>query len=276
MVDFDLLLTKRKKDNLPISVGTSLAIEALRENKRYDSIWINIRTLYRNILHSIEDKDERELFTAPGNRKEAAAAIGRAISQETEIIKNYLNGRIDAIRLYCLGYTDLHKKFPNAKLKVPSTDIQKNYWGLMDAVVDFVLAEDYDQAIMWDKGSELEGEHTRSVIVTNHAVDLLSRTKFKELRLLESHTGVIKSKSQWYTKLSDGKLLANIPFNRFTIQIFGDGPFQFERWGHKFRNEIIGLAQEYRWTPVTTLDRVKFCLSRMRDKFSGEMLKKLL
>ncbi|WNT47270.1 hypothetical protein SPLA10_PHROGS00209 [Salmonella phage SPLA10] len=276
MVDFDLLLTKRKKDNLPISVGTSLAIEALRENKRYDSIWINIRTLYRNILHSIEDKDERELFTTPSNRKEAAAAIARAISQETGIIKNFLNGRIDAVRLYCLGYTDLHRKFPNAKLKVPTTDIQKNYWGLMDAVIDAVLAEDYDQVIEWDKGSELEGEHTRSVIITNHAVDLLSRTKFKELRLLESHTGVIKSKSQWFTKLSDGKMLSNIPFNRFTIQIFGDGPFQFERWGHKFRNEIIGLAMEMRWTPVTTLERIKFSLNRMRDKYSGEALKKLL
>ncbi|EBW9734493.1 hypothetical protein DQR70_05815 [Salmonella enterica subsp. enterica serovar Oslo] len=276
MVDFDLLLTKRKKDNLPISVGTSLAIEALRENKRYDSIWINIRTLYRNILHSIEDKDERELFTNPSNRKEAAAAIARVISQETGIIKNFLNGRIDAVRLYCLGYTDLHRKFPNAKLKVPTTDIQKNYWGLMDAVIDEVLAEDYDQVIDWDKGSELEGEHTRSVIITNHAVDLLSRTKFKELRLLESHTGVIKSKSQWYTKLSDGKMLSNIPFNRFTIQVFGDGPFQFERWGHKFRNEIIGLASEMRWTPVTTLERIKFSLNRMRDKYSGELLKKLL
>ncbi|ELF5188676.1 hypothetical protein RBD99_004411 [Salmonella enterica] len=276
MVDFDLLLTKRKKDNLPISVGTSLAIEALRENKRYDSIWINIRTLYRNILHSIEDKDERELFTNPSNRKEAAAAIARVISQETGIIKNFLNGRIDAVRLYCLGYTDLHRKFPNAKLKVPTTDIQKNYWGLMDAVIDEVLAEDYDQVIDWDKGSELEGEHTRSVIITNHAVDLLSRTKFKELRLLESHTGVIKSKSQWYTKLSDGKMLSNIPFNRFTIQVFGDGPFQFERWGHKFRNEIIGLATEMRWTPVTTLERIKFSLNRMRDKYSGELLKKLL
>ncbi|EEX4841273.1 hypothetical protein NRE35_004380 [Salmonella enterica] len=276
MVDFDLLLTKRKKDNLPISVGTSLAIEALRENKRYDSIWINIRTLYRNILHSIEDKDERELFTTPSNRKEAAAAIARVISQETGIIKNFLNGRIDAVRLYCLGYTDLHRKFPNAKLKVPTTDIQKNYWGLMDAVIDEVLAEDYDQVIDWDKGSELEGEHTRSVIITNHAVDLLSRTKFKELRLLESHTGVIKSKSQWYTKLSDGKMLSNIPFNRFTIQVFGDGPFQFERWGHKFRNEIIGLATEMRWTPVTTLERIKFSLNRMRDKYSGELLKKLL
>lgn len=276
MEKLEQILLARKKDNLPISVGTSLAIEALKENQRYDSIWINVRTLYRNVLHSIEDKDERALFMAMSNRKEAATLIGKAISQEKEIIENYLNGRVGGVRLYLLGYTDLKKKFPNAKLKVPTTDNQKAYWGLMDEVIDVVLGDDYDQTIRWDKGSELEGEETRSVIITNHPVDLLSRTKFRELRLLESHTGAIKSKGQWYTKLSDGKLLSNIPFNRFTIQIFGDGPFQFERWGHKFRNEIISLAHDNRWTPVTSLDRIRFCLGRMRDKYSGEMLKKLL
>lgn len=276
MVNFDQILAERKKDNLPISVGTSLAIEALKENQRYESIWINVRTLYRNILHSVEDTDKRALFTARGNREEAAVAIGKVISQEKEIIQNYLNGRVDGVRLYLLGYKDLEKKFPNAKLKIPTTDNQKGYWGLMDSVIDEVLGVDYDQEIRWDKGSELEGEPTRSVIITNHPVDLLSRTKFRDLRLLESHTGAVKPKSQWYTKLSDGKELKNIPFNRFTIQVFGDGPFQFERWNIKFRNAILLLAHDNRWGPVTTLDRIRFCLDRMRDRFSGEMLKKLL
>lgn len=276
MGKLDQIILERKKDNIPISVGTSLAIEALKENQRYDSIWINVRTLYRNVLHSVEDKNDRSLLMEKANRKEAANLIGKAISQEKEIIENFLNGRVGGVRLYLLGYSDLNKKFPNAKLKVPTTDNQKAYWDLMEDVVDVVLSDDYDQTIRWDKGSELEGEETRSVIITNHPVDLLSRTKFRELRLLESHTGAIKSKSQWYTKLSDGKTLTNIPFNRFTIQVFGDGPFQFERWGHKFRSEIIGLAHDNRWTPVTSLDRIKFCLNRLRDRYSGEMLKKLL
>lgn len=276
MADFDLLLTKRVKDEIPISVGTALAIEALRNNQRYDSLWINVRTLFRNILHSIEDKDDRELFLKPANHIAAAKAIVTAIHQEVSVIRNFLNGRIGAVRLYLLGYKDLGKKFPNAKLKLPTTEKQKNHWNLMEAVVDEILGQDLDQEIRWDKGSELEGEYTRSVIITSHAVDLLSRTKFKELRLLESHTGAIKSKSQWYTKLSDGKLLSNIPFNRFTIQIFGDGPHQFERWGFKFRDQIIELAQQQRWTPVTTLDRIRLSLTRLKDKYSGDMLKRLL
>lgn len=276
MENFDQLLSARKKDNLPISVGTSLAIEALKENQRYESIWINVRTLYRNILHSIEDTDERAKFMLKDNRPEAAAAIGKVISQEKEIIQNYLNGRVDGVRLYLLGYQDLAKKYPNAKLKTPMTDNQKNYWGLMESVIDEVLGVDYDQEIRWDKGSELEGEATRSVIITNHPVDLLSRTKFRDLRLLESHTGAIKPKSQWFTKLSDGKDLKNMPFNRFTIQVFGDGPLQFERWNIKFRNAILGMARDNRWSPVTTLDRIRFSIDRMRDKYSGEMLKKLL
>lgn len=276
MVTFDQMLAERKKDNIPVSVGTALAIEALKDNQRYDSIWINVRTLYRNVLHSIEDTEKRAMFTDPKNRLEAAAAIGKAISQEKEIIQNYLNGRVDGVRLYLLGYTDLAKKFPHAKLKLPETDNQKAYWGLMDSVIDEVLNDDYDQEIRWDKGSELEGEPTRSVIITSHPVDLLSRTKFRDLRLLESHTGAVKPKSQWYTKLSDGRGLPNIPFNRFTIQVFGDGPLQFNRWSIKLRQSIGELAHNNRWTAVTTMDRIRYSLDKMRDRYSSEMLKKLL
>lgn len=273
MADFDQFLINREKDAIPISVGTAMAIQALKENTRYDSIWINVRTLYRNILGSMPT-DVRNIFIE--NPEEAALPIARVLSQETEVIRNYLNGRIDGVRLYLLGYTDLKRKFPNAMLKIPATPKQKGYMNLMESVVDKVMAADYDQQIRWDKGTELEGEYGRSVIITSYPVDLLSRTKFRELRLLESHTGAIKPKSQWYTKLSDGKQLSNIPFNRFTIQIFGDGPLQFERFSVRFRKEIVNLAATNRWTPVTTMDRIRFSLGQMRDRFSAEQLKKLL
>lgn len=269
-------VVNREKEKVPISVGTAMAIMALDGNKRYDSIWINVRTLFRNILGALGDTEIRNIFYKKENLAEGAEAIAAAISQETEIIRNYLNGKVGTVVLYLLGYEDLKRIYPLAKLKVPSTDLQKGYINLMEKVMDIVLSNDYDQMIFWDKGSELQGDSGRSVIITSYPVDLLSRTKFRELRLLESHTGAIKPKSQWYTKLTDGKTLSNIPFNRFTIQLFGDGNLQFERYGIKFRAAILELAYESKWTPVTTLDRIRFTLNRMRDKFSGEMLKKLL
>lgn len=273
MTRFEKYLVDREIDSIPISVGTAMAIQALAENKRYDSLWINVRTLVRNVLGAMPTEIRDEFTKSPA---ESAPAVAAVISQEVEVIRNYLNGRINSVKLYLLEYEDLAKKYPMAQLRVANTDKQKAMEKLMSTVLDKIMAADFDQVIEWDKGSELEGEYTNSLIITHYSVDLLSRTKFKQLRLLESHTGAIKSKSMWYTKLTDGRKLVNIPFNRFTIQIFGDGGILFDRMSTRFRNEIILLAREKKWTPVTTLDRIRFSLNSMKDKYSAEMLKKLI
>lgn len=266
MADAYSILADRVVDKLPLSVGTSLAIEALKDNDTYDTLWINSATLFRNIYEAV-DRDRRNLLTP--------AAIATTIEEEISFIRRYLGDKIDGVRLYHLGYRDLAKRYPHAILFTPKSDIQIQYDQVMNDSLEVLLGRDDGQTIEQDKGSELRGETTKSLIITHYPTDLLSRTKFNQLRLLESHTGAIKTRSQWFTKLTDGKDLKIIPFNYFTIQIFGDGKKHFNRYPVKVRQAIIEIAKQYKWTPLTTMDKIRYGINRMPDQYAAAQLRQV-
>jgi hypothetical protein len=275
------ILAKRATGELPMSIGTSLAIEALKEKHDYDTLWINIRTLWRNLYESIEREDRERLLKPPSPAQMDAhyRAICKAMSvtmnEELEHIRRFLGDKISGVRTYHLGYRDLAKRFPLGLLRVPTTPLQQQHYDLMERTLDFVLLDDADTFIEQDKGSELRGEATKSLIITHYPVDLLSRTKFNSLRLLESHTGAIKSKSQWATKLTDGRDMKIIPFNAFTIQVFGDGPVSFNRYPTAIRKGVLEVAAATRWTPVTTMEKIRYSIRGMKDQFASKQLQRL-
>jgi hypothetical protein len=279
------ILAKRATGELPLSIGTSMAIEALKEPavyEKYDTLWINIRTLWRNIYDAIEREDRERMIKPPSpthadaHYRQICKAMADTMKEELTQIRSFLDGKMKGVRVYYLGYKDLAKKYPLAILRVPTTPLQQQYADLMERTLDYVLMEDADTLIEQDKGSELRGEQTRSLIITHCPVDLLSRTKFNQLRLLESHTGAIKSKSQWSTKLTDGKEMKIVPFNYFTIQVFGDGGVHFNRWAVKARRELLEVAHAAKWTPVTTMEKIKYNLKGMKDQFLAKQLQRLL
>lgn len=267
MNDYDILAKRAVGEKLPLSIGTALAIEPLDSNIKYGSLWINLRTLFRNVYDSVET-DQKKLL---GPR-----AIVDTIQEELGYIQDYSKGRIDHIQVYHREYSDLLRRFPKALIRVPNTPLQKQYDNLMNAVIDEVLTRDKNRTIDFDRGSVLTGEPVNSLIITHYPLDLLSRTHFTKLRLLESYTGVIKSKSQWNTKLTDGKLMKNIPFNNFTIQVFGDGPVQFVRFPKNVREAILELADKYDWTSMTTMEKIRQNLAWMKDRYASDLLRQLL
>lgn len=279
------ILAKRATGELPLSIGTSLAIEALKEPavyERYDTLWINVRTLWRNIYDAIEREDRERMIKPPSpaqmdaHYRTICKAMADTMKEELTQIRSFLRDKLKGVRVYYLGYKDLAKRFPNASLRVPTTPLQQQYADLMERTLDYVLLEDGDSLIEQDKGSELRGEQARSLVITHCPVDLLSRTKFNQLRLLESHTGAIKSKSQWATKLTDGKDMKIIPFNAFTIQVFGDGAVHFNRMAVKPRRELLSVAAANRWSTVTTMEKIKYNLKGMKDQFLAKQLQRLL
>ncbi|UQT02870.1 hypothetical protein TOTORO_00070 [Serratia phage vB_SmaS-Totoro] len=273
------VLAQRAVGELPISIGTSLAIEALANkagttgvggkeySDRYGALWINIRTLYRNIYESVENT-KRSLLTPE--------AIASTLIEEVQYIQRFASGKIEHLQLYHREYADLLRRFPKAFIRVPNTPFQKQYDAFMNKTIDLVLARDDSQSIEWDKGSELRGEPTKALIITNYPVDLLSRTKFTQLRLLESHTGTIKSKSQWNSKLTEGKNLKMMPFNEFTIQVFGDGPTQFLRMPIAIRRAVIDTAIKYKWSPMTTMEKIRQNIQWIPDRSIVETLREAL
>lgn len=276
------ILARRAVGELPLSIGTSLAMETLEPNKRYGGLWINIRTLYRNIYDALDGEDRKALVAALGQDKsnrtmrEAVVAFTDTLEEELQRILQYGQGKLDKVTLYHREYADLLRRFPGAILFTPKTPLQKTYHFLMDNVIDEVLRRPIGQYVDFGKGSQLKGEPVKALILTHYPVDLLSRTEFIQLRLIESYSGAIKSKSQWNTKLTDGKLYPRIPFNEFTIQAFGDRNILFMRYPKSVREAVLELAERFKWTTMTTTDKIKLNLGWMNDRYTAEQLKRLL
>lgn len=275
------ILARRAVGELPLSIGTSLAMETLEPNKRYGGLWINTRTLYRNIYDALDGEDRKALVgslmqdKSQRNNQVVVAAFADTLEEELQQILQYGQGKLDKVTLYHREYANLLRDYRHAILFNPKTPLQKTFRHLMDNVIDEVLRRPIGRYVDFDKGSQLKGEPIKALIMTHYSIDLLSRTEFTQLRLIESYSGAIKSKSQWNTKLTDGKLYPRIPFNAFTIQVFGDRNILFMRYPKPVREAVLELSERFKWTTMTTMDKIRLNLNWMNDRYTAEMLKRL-
>lgn len=263
-------LVEREKGQFPLSIATSLALESLAgihpeipnvtelPIKDVSTILINVRTLIRNICGALPSEAKKTL--------KAKAVIDTLLS-EMSIIEATINklseGMVNVV-FYASTYGSLGRKFPQAIMRPVTTDLQIHYVHLeRDVIIKLLenpLAFDirrYDTEIT-DKFSDV-------LIITHLCIDLLSKPNFNRIRLLETHTGIIKNHLQWNTKLTKGKDLIRMPFNRFTLQVFGDNGYLFSQMDHKTRTSVIAMAEEDKWTTASTNDRIIASIRKLTD-----------
>jgi len=282
----------RELGEFPVSYGTSMAIllladsnsesPSLKEAKvKPEELWINVGTLFRN-LENVIDATIIDKVTA-----EIAIQV---LIEEIRLTVNYLRDLYgDKLRIvfYQSTYEYLSRKFPRAAIKHASTKKQLAYDNLLIKTLKGIqdplkhlIAEDFtigkkpyvDYRILKDFP---DANYKTIWVITHHVVDLLGFRRAKEVKLLESHTARLRSKFEWNQKLT-GKKLEKIPFNKLTIQIFGDKGTNFNSMGAKFKNLIFELANEYKWNPSTTETSVKYNLSTMKDTFTGKIFTMML
>lgn len=279
----------RSIGSLPLSIGTSLAIEVFSErvdsetNKTVkavtapDYLWINLRTIVRNLHGAIEDKIFRNQLR-PGDFIEVAA-------QECEFIVNHLN---DASRertkvvFYYSDPFDIELIFPHANIK------QRTPQGAVTAAAQYAGIEDITVALLQKHllevkgldarkfGTLLKGESHEAFIITHCAIDLLAEKDFLKLTLLESHTGKLKKKTDWNTKLGKHPDLDKIPFNELTLQVFGDNSTFLSPMSQAFKKELVASAVKYSWTPLTTREKIRYGLSNIADPTVKKILREML
>jgi hypothetical protein len=252
-------ISSREMGAIPVSIGTSLAIESAlgilpdqETDKPFvndiDVVWINVRTLYRNLMGAI-DKTIRETCFYQD--------LVEALSNEMQIIEGTFShvtkGRV-SVTFYICSYASVGRRFPYAIHKTPNTPLQKEAFTMeqhtVKALTESLPSHDYREFDI-----DFDGVPQRTLLITHYPIDLLNRYKFKTLSLLETHTGAVKSPARWYTKLHDGRDLVNIPFDRMTMQIFGDNVL-FSPVPIKIRRAIIEIANKCKWNSTTTKDYI--------------------
>lgn len=282
-------LSNRVVSAFPISIATSLALESIfysntpsydpdREIPQkvnitdYDEFWINLSTMFRNIMGALSKDDLGKV---------GASGLKETLAFEMETIESIVfneGGNKVKVIFYACEYKEAtsSSKHPHAVFRTDSTDKQKIYRSLHNETIAKLLKERNESDNLKILDSELKPKHKcRALVLTHIAYDLLSYKNFNHLDLIESHTGVLKPKSLWYTKFHEGKSLNFIPFNLGFLQIFGDNE-HFKPIDIRVRRTLIELAKQDGWTQVSTLPRILQSISYLKDHFTKEVLTQML
>lgn len=288
MLIFDPL-SCRTVSAFAVSIGTSLALESIfysntpsydpdREIPQkvniedYDEFWINLSTMFRNIMGALSKEDSNRV---------GASGLKETLAFEMETIESIVlnegKGKVKLI-FYACEYKEATSslKHPHAVFRTDSTDKQKIYRSLHNETIAKLLKERNESENLRILDSSLKPKHKcKALVLTHIAYDLLSYKNFNTLDLIESHTGVLKPKSMWYTKFHEGKVLNMIPFSLGFLQIFGDGE-HFKPIDIRVRRTLIELAKENHWTQITKNEKIKFNIGYLKDHFTREILLDIL
>lgn len=224
------LIANRTMSGFPVSIGTGLSLESLfkpiipvyddsREvNNLTDlstySVYIfNIATLLRNLINSINYKD---LVTIP------IPDIHSALLDEIQFLTDHFGSSQINIKFYINTYTFVKNTYKEGdKLRKSTTDKQLYIDSIMTYCLDRIRKEDDVEVFSKD----IKYNKTDSALIFTHVpFDLLSYTNFVKLDLLESHTGVIKSRKDWNTKYYQipNHDMSFLPFMEYLLVAFGD------------------------------------------------------
>ena len=264
------LMAERNKGQIPISMGTALAVEGALgiyperpedppPIERYDALWVNLRTLYRNLqaCFPVEVQRSWRPMDLAAGLWEDVAGLHVALKKD--------HPKLEVV-VYLSAYENLAKRFPAATLKQPKTPPQIASQELEEATYAVYRKSLPPDIPFAPVKCFLPEVPQKTLLMTHVTLDLLARYHFKALDLLESNTGVIKKPAQWNTKLGVKDQADLLPFNSFTLQIFGDRSVLFQPQPTKLRQAVLSLAEARHWSSITTLDRIRENLRQFAPK----------
>ena len=284
-------LGTRMLGQLPLSIATSIAFESLlnmdpaadapawvrrpsgpkQPIRQHQELWINLRTLLRNVDGAINP--EVENIASPLD-------YYRALVSEIAAIETIV-GEIPAEErprtvYFTKSYENLTRIWPQALFRDVTAPKLKVYAVLENNVMSY-FAEDIkkgiypqDKVIIAD--SFLSPGH-RAALISHFPVDLVLTKGNKFEALVESHTGAIKLKQDWHTKLRDGNKYPRVPFDKAMVQIFGDKENMLSPQTMQIRKAVAAISEKYHWSPMTTRDRVIFSIEQEHEPVLLKLVK---
>lgn len=272
-------LANRDKGQVPVSIGTSLALEGaagiLEEAPvtpapllSVNELWVNLRTLFRNLYGALTK--ELKGYVTP---EHLVMTLQEELGMIRAAVAQIAGGKVTARFYYC-GYDSVPRVFPKARLREPTTPLQLTFNGLEQTTLRELIGRSEEGEIRLFN-IDIEGSNPKALMITHIPLDLLSFRHFRDLALLESHTGVVKTRHQWNTKLTNGNDLVRIPFNRMTLQLFGDGGTFFSPFPIKIRRAILEIAERRNWSVVTTKDKILYDVKMHRDPALEALIRSL-
>ena len=236
-----------------VAVGTSLAIESLAkihpeqdkithpiEPSTIGYVWINLRTICRNIYGSI-DGGIRSMV--------GEIELYEAVQQEIDQVRSVFTSNFPKTKVafYIPTYDRLHRTFPYAKTKDVSGKAALYAKMEVDVMKHFNVP---------DNGILVQGHFNVptlgvTAILTHQPVDLITLKEIKNVYLLESNSGNLKGYEKWNSKFTGSGDMKRIPFLASTLQVCGDGGNLFSPQA-KYKRDLIKCSIDSKWSPTTS------------------------
>ena len=276
-------LSTRMLGQFPLSIATSVAFESLLNMeppadappwvrrpsgsiepiKRMGELWVNLRTLLRNIDGAIDSETLNEASPLDYYR-----VLVAEISAIQAIVNDLPPDQRPVLRFFTKSYENLSKIWPHALFRDVTAPKLKVYAVMENNVMSY-FAEDIKKGIFSPEQVVIADSYLtlglRPSLLSHFPVDLVLTKGNKFEALVESHTGAIKRKEEWYTKLRDGNKYPRIPFDRAMVQIFGDKENMLSPQTIQIRKRLGAISEKYHWNPTTTRDRVTFCIEQEKE-----------
>lgn len=270
-------LESRELGQAGVSMGSSLAIESLfgiypeaeqspPPIRNYDQIYINIATLIRNLINTLDAQKQKALDVE---------LILEFTIEEMRTIDAWVTDQTNARVKVFFYYNDrsrIARVFPHANVKDKLTSKQLLLATLEKEAVRLIFKQRLDVKTSYFQ-IHLHPNPGRTAINTHVILDLLSYRRFDKLDLVESHTGVIRKTSSWGHKLTVKD--QSLPFNPYTYQVFGDNR-DIKPVNKNEREAIVEIARKRRWSPTTTLDKIDKSLDDLENQQMRQFHKRLL
>ena len=247
-------------DYLNISIGTALAFEGLMDapTGQIEAVYINLRTIVRNYLSAYE-----------GESMVGVVEHKQILNEELVRVEEIIRDQWPKMRIhfYVCTYRTIQVHYPHAKHRTKLTLKQQTYADLEQDMISAVHSVTYEVL-----DTEFKAKNERVLLLTHYPLDLISARRLGRVTLLESHTGKLKPRTEWITKITRDEKQLMLPFNRATIQILGDKNILFRRMGRDIVTAIVDLGLTRRWTRLTTIDKMIYDIRKIRDPYLSNFL----
>lgn len=267
----DALARRKRGVETPVSISTAMIFESedARPDKWNQLVLINLRTLVRNIVGAVDpvDKDLLEV-------DDIIDTVIEEMGQLKELFQTYKpNTEVD---FYYPDYSTLTKGFPKGNIRLPKTKLQEKDTYMHAKIfkrMESRCEDEQDSFTYRQSGWQLEKDDKEVTLVTHCPTDLLSQYKFPKMNLLETHTGRVKVRREWSSKLNKNahEDVTSIPFCKFTIQVYGEGVF-FQVSDTKIKKYVKDMAVRDKWNAMTSDSRIRGSIMKIKNPQDRDIL----
>lgn len=228
---------------------------------------VNLRTLVRNYVESFEETEYYNL---------SANSIAYGLVDEVNNLRAVLAEVAPSVtlRIYYPNYRGIKHKYPYAIHREATTEKAK----AKEKQVAELIRITQGKFVVEPTDCNLPMITSNAIVTTHYPADLLAKRGHGTLDLLESYTGTLKDKSKWSSKLtgSDRAEVAALPFNKLTVQLFGDQSSQFKSAPKKMKEEILELAKKKDWSTLSSDEYIGVCLNSLFDPIAKKLFRDML